>query len=430
VRLGAGAGLWWLAPAGAVAVVVPLTLTLAWLLDDTDYRTQWRTGKWLTTDTVLLLFAGAVVFMVGSMLPLLGRSAATTRREWPGWGNRTYLLLLRASRWLFLATMFGYVALALAGLRNGVRPADLFAAIAGQNTYNGDLKAAFAPITGITTFTQVGIAYVVVAAVLLSRGRAPGVALRLSVVLGLAMVRAYLLSERLAILELVVPLIAVVAMARYGDGRAWVRRAIKLAPVIMIPGVVAVFAVFEYSRSWIFFQAQSGGGFLQFATMRLAGYYVTAYNNGQIALLFDSKPGRLPYETVEAFWTAPGVSQLGLYDRFSNGGGAGTLLDLLAAHANPEFNNSCGLCAPFLDWGPLGGLVWLFVAGVVLGLVYRAFRDGRPLAVLVYPTLVTGLFELPRYLYWTQGRLVPGLLGLVITGLWVERRTRSGRAPT
>jgi hypothetical protein len=34
---------------------------------------------------------------------------------------------------------------------------------------------------------------------------------------------------------------------------------------------------------------------------------------------------------------------------------------------------------------------------------------------------VTGLFELPRYLYWTEGRLAPSLVALAIVGVAVGR---------
>ena len=47
--------------------------------------------------------------------------------------------------------------------------------------------------------------------------------------------------------------------------------------------------------------------------------------------------------------------------------------------------------------------------------------------VLLYPPLVTGLFEVPRYLYWTQGRLAPALVALALIGWWATRNPQ--RAP-
>jgi hypothetical protein len=71
--------------------------------------------------------------------------------------------------------------------------------------------------------------------------------------------------------------------------------------------------------------------------------------------MFDNVAGRIPLRTLEVVWTAPVVEQLGLYDRLSPGGSSPALQDLLAQKANPEFNNPCGLCDPFLDWGAAEG---------------------------------------------------------------------------
>ncbi len=43
--------------------------------------------------------------------------------------------------------------------------------------------------------------------------------------------------------------------------------------------------------------------------------------------------------------------------------------------------------------------------------------------------VVTGLLDLPRYLYWTQGRVVPAVLALLVVALYVGRPTTQRRAP-
>ena len=134
--------------------------------------------------------------------------------------------------------------------------------------------------------------------------------LRLALILFLAFVRSFVATERLAILELIVPLIVVAAFTYVGDPRPRIRGFVKLAPVILIPAVVAVFAVFEYSRSWVFYKQQSSGSFVDFALERFAGYYATAYNNGQLALDHLPLDGHVPYVSIQALWDAPGISQL------------------------------------------------------------------------------------------------------------------------
>lgn len=272
----------------------------------------------------------------------------------------------------------------------------------------------------MTTLTQLGIAYVVLAAVLLSSGRDRGLELRLALVLFLALLRTYFLTERLAVLELLIPLVAVAALAiSYRAGRI-PARLVQLAPFLLVPAVVAVFSAFEYSRSWVFYSQHRGGSFVQFALDRLAGYYGTAYNNGQLALLHD-EGGSVPYGSIEGFWTAPGIAQLHLYTLLTGRSEPDDFSTLLQQYGNPEFNSPGGVAIPFLDYGTVGGLAFFLVVGSLLGLAYRACCDGHLLAVLLYPVLATGLFEMPRYLYWGQGRVLPTLLALLLTWWYVSR---------
>ena len=412
-------GLWWLSPAGAVSLIVLPTLALAVRLPDDRFRAAWGTARWLTTDYILLLLAGVAVFVVCSLLPLLMRREPRSR-PWPGLDPTLRHRLRLTASLVFLATMFGYLAYLGVGLARGARPADFVAVLISQDTISGQFKEWFAPVPGVTTMTQFGIAYVVIAMVLLVDGRDRRVLRGLIIVLSAALLRSFFLSERLAILELAIPVAVVVAMRLSTSPRRGVALASRLAPAIFAPAVLLVFGAFEYSRSWVFYQARSNGSFLDFTIERLSGYYTTAYNTGQLLFLYGQTPGRLPLRTMEAVWTAPGIDQLGVYNRLSPGS-YDAFGDLLRQKGNIEFNNPCGLCDPFLDWGRFGGLVWWALAGLLLGLAYWAFCNGNIFMILLYPPLVTGLFEVPRYVYWTQGRLLPALVALFFTGLWASR---------
>ena len=46
----------------------------------------------------------------------------------------------------------------------------------------------------------------------------------------------------------------------------------------------------------------------------------------------------------------------------------------------------------------------------------------------MYPVLFTGLLELPRYVYWTQGRVVPAFVVLLVLAHGMRRATPRGRA--
>ncbi|HRY10195.1 MAG: hypothetical protein KDC39_14400 [Actinobacteria bacterium] len=421
-------GLWWLSPAGAVLFVTLPTLWLATALEPSTYLNSWQTPKYLTTGTAALILIGALVFMATSGLMLLRAGRADETRPWPRLPEQTLNRLGRAAEVCFWITLVGYAAWGAVGLANGATPAVLLEALVSQNLLSGDIKDMFPTVPGITTLTQVGVAYVVVTMLILVHRPQRGVAWRLALLFLLALFRTYFLTERVALLELAIPIVAILAMAFAGSPRQGVRVLVRLLPVAFVPAVMAVFGLFEYSRSWQYYQQTTGGTFLDFSVDRLAGYYATSYNNGQIAINWEHFPGRIPLRTLDAVWEAPGIAQAGLYDKLSPEPNAENLFfTLLQQKGNIQFNNPCGICDPFVDYGSLGGLVWLAAAGVILGLIYRSFCNGSLWALLLYPPMVTGLFELPRYLYWTQGRWIPALAALLLIAWYARPR---GSPPT
>lgn len=419
-------GVWWLSPAGGILVITVPMLLLALALTDSQYRSAWGTPKYLDINAVALLSAGAGLFMLTSMLWLLAPRAPRSE-IWPRVSAATRHDLGRAARILLGVTMFGYAAMFAAGFARGASATQLLKVLVTLNNSDGQIKELFAPIAGITTFTQMGIAYAVIAGLLMVRQPGSELLVGMFLVLGGAAFRGYFLTERLALLEVILPFMAVVLMAWSADKRKRIRMTIGLGPALLVPVLILVFGLFEYSRSWQFYRLRTGGGFFEFATERLAGYYVTAFNNGQIALLFERAAGRLPLDTLEFFWTAPGIQQANLYDRLSTVP-ASRFWDLLGQKGTEELNSPCGLCAPFIDWGTIGGLVWWAAAGLLLGWLYREFCNSRHLALLVYPPLVTGLYEMPRYVYWVKGRLFPTLVALIIIAVWLRRRQQAESA--
>lgn len=420
-------GLWWLTPAGGALFISVPTILLTNSISDEAFRASWGTPKYFTSAMALMFLMGVGAFMAASAVPLWRPGRRAEREPWPGLPGRTLDRLERAATVLFWVTVVGYAVYFGVGFARGVRPGVLLSALISQDTASGDIEDFFTPIPGVTTLTQVGIAYVIVAVVIgLHRGRRIQWG-RLGAIGFLALLRGFFLTERLALIEVAVPVIALLVMGLAGHPRFGVRAAVRWLPVVLAPMAIVVFGLFEFSRSWQFYQSRTGGSYVDFAIDRFAGYYVTAYNNGAVALLYDHYPGRLPLRSLAGFWDAPGIAQLDLYSRLSPAGTGPELFDLLTLHANPEFNNSCGVCEPFVDFGQYGGLVWWAVAGIVLGVMYRAFANGALWSLLLYPGMVTGILELPRYIYWVQGRWVPAVVALLAT--WWYARPRGSPAP-
>ncbi|NHC13420.1 hypothetical protein [Motilibacter deserti] len=417
---------WWLAPTGAALLVLPGSLYLAWAADDTRYRLAWRVPKLLTDSTVLLLLVAILLLVAGSLWPLAMARRQVLPGPWPALQPGARRLLVRAERVLFAGTMLGYAGLLLAGVSRGVTPAFAIQSLFGSGS-SDDLKRAFSPIAGVTTFTQLGILQVVVACLLLAAGGARGVRPRLAVVIALATLRAFALSERLALLELALPAGAVAATALYTRGSRLTRGLVLTAPLVFAPAVVGLFAASERLRSWRFYSTHGYSSFSTFITDRFSGYYATSYNNGQLSLDAAPFPGRLPYDNLIALWSAPGVEQAHAYTRLSGQDASAVFQTALAQQANPEFNNPGGLAAAFVDFGHTGGLVYFLLVGSLLGLAYVAFLAGRLSGLLVYPVLLTGLLDLPRYVYWTQGRVLPAFLAAAVVLVLSRSRGRRQR---
>jgi hypothetical protein len=180
--------------------------------------------------------------------------------------------------------------------------------------------------------------------------------------------------------------------------------------------------LFEYTRSWTFYSKQYNGSFFDFATQRFFGYYATAYNNGYLLITYATPPNRWPTGTWAALWSAPGIAQIDLRTRLS-GVDPDRLYDsALRLYGNPEFNNPSGIAEAVADYGYAGAAVYFFVVGIVFGVLYTWFVAAKPFGILFYPVAFLGMLELPRYMYWTEGRAVPALVALGVVGFLMQRK--------
>ncbi|MDP9377899.1 MAG: oligosaccharide repeat unit polymerase [Actinomycetota bacterium] len=416
-------GAWWLSPVGAVILVVPAGLALAAGLDDVSFRELYRTPKVLTGGIVTMFLTGALVFVLASFLPQLGERRRRVGGPLLKLTERQWIAMGRAADILLALTLLGYATWLASAVLHGLTPARLLAALLTPSSATS-VEQLFVTVPGLTTLTQAGIPFVIVAVLLMLHQRGRWIALKLGMILVLTLLRAFLLTERLSLIELSIPIVVLSAAHFARSGSPWVRRAVSVAPLVLLPSVIVLFGALEYTRSWSFYSARTQQNYVEFTLTRIGGYYATAYNNGAIGLRHQAEPGRIPYGTVAGFWEAPMIGQLGLYQRL-NGEGESPLLDenddVLVLHGNPEYNSPGGLAVPFIDYGPGGGLAYLSVAGLLLGAAYRGFNESNVTAVLVYPMLATGLFELPRYLYWPQGRATPGFVALLALAFYLHR---------
>ena len=418
-------GVWWANPLSPVLFVVIPTTIAAWAIPPRVFFEQWHEPKYFGFPGMFRALVAALALCIGALAATRGRLGLAARSEWPTLSPVARQSLRRAFFVMYRLTVVAYVLWVAFAVQRGMRPATLFNAVRSQNTFSGELKVQFQTVTGVTTFTQLGISASVVGALLTS---APdrGVTRRLCVLVALAVARGFFLAERLAIIEVVLPWLVVrsgqLAATR---SRRTGRFLVRAGPVLAIPLLLVAFSSFEYSRSWSFAKTRTNDSFVEYSFYRISGYYVTSYNNGELYRLTTDRTDRLPFNTVEFVWNAPVIASLVTYQSVTGQPGRG---NILAVASNPEYNSPGGLASAFVDFGDVGGVLYFALVGVVLGALYRSFAGSRLLGLLLYPAFFTGVLELPRYLYWAQGRATPAYAALLLTGAVVATRARSVRA--
>lgn len=417
---GPASGIWWLNPI-LVTVTIPVaTLLLSLAFTDSDFRRLWGSPKVLTDSTVALLLLGLLALCLGAAVVMVV-SPVFVDGPYPLLSDTELSVLVRSAPMLLIGTLLGYAAFVAQAVRVGITPADLVGALTQADTL-ASFEERLTTIPGVSTLTQLGVAYVVVAVLLLPYVAGSPIARQLRiglvVVLFAATVRAFYLTERLALLELLVPM-AAAFMARGSFGTALYRR-MRTLPLALVPFVFGVFAMFEYTRSWAWYRVHTDATFGWFIVERLAGYYVTAYNNGEVRLDHEVRGG-LPTNTLEGLWAAPGVEQLHVYRLLTGMDPMGDYVTNLQHYANPEFNNESGVVSPFVDYGAWGGVIYLAVLGVLFGWLYARYRRRSPVGLLLYPLAFQSLLESPRYLWFTQGRALVPIVALVALTIAVHR---------
>ena len=325
---------------------------------------------------------------------------------------------LRAFRTLYRVALVGYLAWAAIGIARGVRPGHVSALLAGTPTAATALKDLLAPVAGVTTLTQVVPLAATLAGMITSSGRGRAIRWPMAWLAVLTVLRAYLASERLALLELVLPFVlGYLLTARPGPIRLRRRVTVLGFPVAFAVAALALFSLFEYSRSWTFYREARDTSYLDFTVERFAGYYTTSPNNG--ALLLDLRPEVQP-APVSAEWLDefPVLGErLGLF------GSRLPATDLLVNGANPEFNTEGALLALAIDWGIPASLVLWAVTGAGLGFVYRRVRTGDIAYLPLFATAFVGIVESGRYFYWGYGRAVVPIVGGVLLARHLGRRS-------
>jgi oligosaccharide repeat unit polymerase len=410
---------WWLHPIPIFVGLNGLTGIAAFSAAPAIYLQMWRTPKFFTDFSLLLTAAVIVTFSAGVSLALANQPDYKLKLDWPGTVSFSQaLFLFNASFWLCTGAYTVWISL---GISRGLGPSILKSIFSGGvSIYT--LRTYLETVPGVTTGTQFGIAAVILGALI---GGAAGwkvVRRKLAIIFLLALVRALLYSERLAFLELAVPFLVIwMAQPASWTTRRSLRSMIRFAPLLSGALIYIIFTVFEYFRSWSIYYSARESSLFSFGAWRLLGYYVTSANNSAYFLASLHQPLGAPYFSFHFLWQFPYLNAF-IRDVFNwVHFDYEVFMNLLAAGANPEFNNPGGLLSPVVDFGVWGGLLYWAFMGIVTGYLYRLYIRRHPLGMCIYPVCFLTLAEMPRYIFWGEGRAFPALAFLLLSAFLMVR---------
>ena len=412
---------WWCSPAGiAVGFLLPLMVLISYAGDLPHPALTIRGVEALDAHYLqlgaMMILAIALTGWLGAQLQL---AAAPVARDVRGW-DRAALGIGGIATFAFVIWFRDFV----------FNPVLLFQTLTGE--FKPD-RNTIALTPGLTSLANMGPVFFSIYAFRLfdkDERALPRAMHWMFVVLGLfTLFRVYVWTERLALIELLVPFGLTVGRwtsTRSGGGWALTR---AVGPYAAIPMVILFFGASEYFRSWSSDTYQGKMDFWEFAIGRFASYYYTSLNNGAGLLANTAWPTWTFEFTLEWLHRAP----FGLGKPFSDAVGYTVpRLDwYLATYQDEEFNSPSGIYSPLSDMGIYGGLVYMLAIGLVSGLCFRAYREARLVGVLFYPIFFITFMEIYRYPYlgvpraftWTLGIGVALLLASTVKPIPAPRRS-------
>jgi hypothetical protein len=283
-------------------------------------------------------------------------------------------------------------------------------------------------IGGLTTLTQLGVAYVILFLDRVWRTKGEPLPRRFYwyfwAVVALATLRVYVWAERLALIELVVPMVVLYCMHRGLPRRRSLRTIVQLAPLLGIIALLTYFAATEYFRSWNTFYQYQRDPFGAFVTKRVLTYYYTALNNGAGMLAVLEWPDYRFEHTLQWLYRFPlmigPIFRFTLAPNFQPSG-------FLARYADPEFNNMSGIYTVFYDVGIAGAVLYAVLWGGLCGYVYNSCKMGAGVGRALFPLVFITLIETIRILYLDEPRAYPALVALVVGYFLMRDRRASGQ---
>jgi hypothetical protein len=417
---------WWTRPSALnLLFLMPMLLLVVWAGAQEFGGLEIRARHYLTAQYIALCAALVLVSAVGAWLG----------EQMP---QRTVLqgtdqTLVRGALWLGALVLATYLFWFRSFLFN---PPLLLSILKGVESPE---RSAIGTVAGVTSLVNFAPVFFGLAGYLLfvRKIRDRMLIACTAVVMLFTLTRVYIWSERLALVEAVIPLALALLTHTSPKPEHKVRSFFYwLGPYAALPAVFLFFAFAELFRSWSYYDARMG--FWEFALGRFVSYYYTSLNNGAGMLTTADWPNatfqhvllwlhKFPLGIGLAFSDIVGLNEFNM----ENPPTAATR-EFLQRYGDPEFNTPSSFLSVTFDLGVAGALLYFFITMFIGGILCSRYLKGDLVAVLLYPSVLVALFESFRYPYWGTSRAVVWLLGtVVVVGvLWMLGAVKTARFRT
>lgn len=406
---------WWLNPSYIVAVfLIPIYLLL-WVAGVyTDGAVSSAKSIYFFHGEYAFLGLLSLLFMyIGTLSPIRYKKRSSDKA-------RNTILILNTN----ILTLLGYISIIgyIYWFKDIIlNPGLLISQI--QNSAYISVRGTIERSAGIASFAQLGLVYLMffIYQSLLDKSKLTKIHyLLLYAIIIFIVLRVFLWSERLALIEAMVAIIFI--WVSYGSiKRAFLEKLLPFFPLIGGTVVLLFFGLGEFFRSWSSFYVNQSLGFWEFIFQRLVNYYFEALNTGTGMLTTQAWP---TYDFSYILAWLHKLPFIGNLFSFSIGAESGLTSYYLNRYGDPEFNSPSGVFAVFLDIGIGAGLLFFFLIGVTSRYFYSLLENAVYFYGLFYYLFLMLFFELFRYLYIGESRTFMVVLGFLLFTL-AQKRTES-----
>lgn len=396
--------IWWLHPVWIYFIWILFSIYCS-TIDSRSFYEMYEEPIYISAFNVALYITFFMAFALGFFSYTSRRKTYNSILKYPIAKIKKIFLLLYT--WVICAYIIWFVNLYITygnsiilGLLNN---------LAG---YANMFKDGGGRISGITTFTELAIIVAPLNTYLWCIYKKKIYRNMYIALLFISILRAVIFSERLAVLEIIVP--SLIIYSYYG--KIFRNRDIKFAPIGGIVFLLILFGLFEYFRSWDYYKTAYDGNLISFTIDRVFGYYSISINTECIRINF-LEPKFFLDHSLAWLWNLPFFSSIKdwLWQP--------PQINILERWGNPEFNNPGGLLFAYNDLGFLG-LIVQFLFGRFVGIVYRGYCKKSFINSLWYSASYLCMLELPRYFFWGSPRAFFAIVAMFVIQFYLSKPSK------